>query len=241
MRKYDIAERNGHTVDAKYNWIISENMDLMVGGKYREIDYDGEYGLNEAQSVSANLEWNYQFALNRMVYIFYSFQSEERSQTNITDAGLRSSDDSPGGPVYPLQNQWSEDISETNHNLGAGLALSFDKISMDLNYSYLLSDSEFSYDYASPAAFLNLFPTGEVGNGFPDQKFRHHFLEGNLRWQARDNLTLRLLYRFEKENLDDFHYHGLTEPLVGDQIYLVTVPENYSNHVIGLILETSFW
>ena len=241
MRKYDIAERNGHTVDAKYNWIISENMDLMVGGKYREIDYDGEYGLNEAQSVSANLEWNYQFALNRMVYIFYSFQSEERSQTNITDAGLRSSDDSPGGPVYPLQNQWSEDISETNHNLGAGLALSFDKISMDLNYSYLLSDSEFSYDYASPAAFLNLFPTGEVGNGFPDQKFRHHFLEGNLRWQARDNLTLRLLYRFEKENLDDFHYQGLTEPLVGDQIYLVTVPENYSNHVIGLILETSFW
>ena len=241
MRKYDIAERNGHTIDAKYNWIVSEDMDLMIGGKYRDIDYDGEYGLNAAQSVSANLEWNYQFALNRMLYIFYSFQSEERLQTNITDAGLRSSDDSPGGPVYPLGNQWSEDISESNHNLGAGLTFSFDKISMDLNYTYLLSDSEFSYEYASPAAFLNAFTTGEVGNGFPDQKFRHHFLEGNLRWQARDNLTLRLLYRFEREDLDDFHYQGLTEPLVGDQIYLVTVPEDYSNHVIGLIFETSFW
>lgn len=241
MRKYDIAERNSHTIDAKYNWIVSEDMDLLIGGKYREIDYDGQYGLNDALSVSANLEWNYQLALNRMVYIFYSFQSEERSQTNIADAGLRSSDDSPGGPVYPLENRWSEEISESNHNLGAGLALSFDSFSVDLNYTYLVSDSEFSYAYASPAAFQNAFPAGEAGNGFPDQKFRHHFLEGNLRWQARDNLILRLLYRFERENLDDFHYQGLTEPLVGDQLYLVTIPENYSTHVIGLIIETSFW
>ena len=242
MRKYDIAGRSGHTLEIKYNWIVSENMDLMVGGKYLDIDYKGDYGLNAARSLAANLEWNYQIALNRTVYAFYSFQSEERSQTNITDAGLRSSDDDPGGPVYPLGNRWSEDTRETNHNLGAGLSLGFDEITLDLNYSYLLADSEFAYTYASTAAFRNLFPPGEAGSGFPDQKFRHHLLEGNLRWQARDNLGVRVLYRFEREDLDDFHYQGLSGPLVGgDQIYLVTIPEDYSNHVVGLILETSFW
>ena len=79
-----------------------------------------------------------------------------------------------------------------------------------------------------------------MGNGFPNQTFRHHLFEGNVRWFIREGLNLRLLYRYEKENLDDFHYAGLSEPVVGADIFLAAVPEDYDAHVFGILLETSF-
>ena len=142
--------------------------------------------------------------------------------------------------MYPLENAWAEQIDEANHILGGGFNVTFDNITFDLSYSYLHADSEFEYEFASSSAFLNLFTEDEAGEGFPDQLFKHQRLQANLRWFIREGTNLRLLYRYEKEKIRDFHYEGLTEPIVGANIFLAAVPENYSAHVLGLMLETNF-
>ena len=240
LRKYDLAEKDTHSISLKFNAIIRDNMDIMVTGSYVDEDYDADFGLNYTESVTANIEWNYQFALNGSLYAYYSFQSDERRLTNINDAGPRAADPDPGGPVYPLDNLWSEKISEKNHSIGSGLNISLGEITINLDYSYLHSDGKFNYSFASPAAILGSPALQEVADGFPDQTFTYHLFEGNAKWQVRENINLNFLYRYERENLDDFHYNGLTEPVVGNDIYLLTIPENYKTHIFMFTVETSF-
>ena len=240
LRKYDLADRDAQTIDARVNVIIGDSMDLILSGRYQDEDFDADFGLKNTKTVAANVEWNYQFALNGSLYAYYSYQAHERNIANINDIGPFAADPDPGGAVYPLENVWSEQVDEVNHVLGAGVNVVFDRLTVDFSYTFLYANSKFQYNFSSPAAYLSLFSLAEVGNGFPDQTFRHHLFEGNLRWRFRDNMSLRLLYRYEREDLDDFHYAGLTEPVIGADIFLNAVPENYEAHVIGLLLETNF-
>ena len=54
-------------------------------------------------------------------------------------------------------------------------------------------------------------------------------------------MTLRFMYRYEEEDLNDFHYTGLTLPVIDNNIFLVAVPENYKTHVFAVTIEASFW
>ena len=240
MRKYDIASKDEHKVNAKFNFILNDKMDLMLSGSYVNSNYNADYGLKGSDTMTANVEWNYQFALNGSLYAFYSYQMDDRTLANIKDAGASSSNPDPGGPVYPLNRAWSEDITEKNHSIGTGLNLTHGKFTLDLNYTFLYADSRFRYSFASPAAFLNRFTLAEVGNGLPDQTFRYHLLEGNVRWSIREGTNLRFMYRFEKEDLNDFHYSGLTQPVINNNIFLLAVPENYHAHVFMVTIEKSF-
>ena len=237
MRKYDIASRNTHTLNAKANLIIGDQMDLMFSGSYVDEDYDADYGLNYSESLTANVEWNYQFALNASIYAFYSYQADERKLTNIKNGSLTSSNPDPGSPVYPLDRMWSETITEKNHSIGTGLNYTHGAVTFDANYSYLYSNSDFRYNFASPAALLNQFSLAEVGNGFPDQNYKYHLLEGNLRWLIREDISLGFLYRYEKEALNDFHYTGLTQPVINNNIFLLAVPENFQSHIFMITIE----
>ena len=113
-------------------------------------------------------------------------------------------------------------------------------MTLDIQYVYSRADSVVDYDFASAGAFYNVFPLAEVGTGFPEQEFEHQLLQIGLDWQLRDDLDLRLTYRFEKEDLDDFHYRGLTDPVVGNAIYLAAFPEDFSAHAVGVFLQKSF-
>jgi MtrB/PioB family decaheme-associated outer membrane protein len=240
LRKYDLADRDRHKLDVKVNVTLHERMDFIISGSYENEDYKAQHGLRESETATANLEGNYQLAANISAYAFYSWQSHMRDVANINDAGSFAADPSPGGPIYPLDNAWNEQIDEKNHSIGGGLNGTTDEVSFDLSYNYLYTASEINYSYATPAAFRNLFSIQEAGNDFPDQTFRYHLLQADLRWYFRENMNLHLLYRYEREDNRDFHYAGLTAPVVGTDIYLATVPEDYQAHVIGIMLEANF-
>ena len=103
-----------------------------------------------------------------------------------------------------------------------------------------MSDSKFNYDFASTGAFSGVVDPAEVGSNFPAQTFTHHLFDASLHWFLTDDLGIRLFYRFEREDLDDFHYDGLTDPVVNDVVYLVAVPENFDVNIFGVLLEKSF-
>lgn len=240
MRKYDVAGKQTHTFNAKATVIIGDKMDLMLSGSYADDDYDADYGLNESQSVTANVEWNYQFALNGSLYAYYSYQDDDRRLTNIRSRGLISANADPGGPVYPLDRKWSDAISDTNHAVGTGLNVTRGDFTFDLNYSFIYARSRFAYDFASSAALSSPALLAEAGSGFPDQTYRNHMLEGKLSWLIREGTDLNFMYRYEKEALNDFHYRGLTQPVIDNNIFLLAVPENYHAHAFMITIENSF-
>ena len=158
----------------------------------------------------------------------------------INDAGPSGTDPTPGGVVYPLDSAWSEHISEDNQSFGGGFTRSFDRFTLDVQYTYSEADSEFTYEFATPDAYFNLFPASELGAGYPEQSFDYQVLQASVNWYISDDLGLRVFYRYEMEDLDDFHYDGLTEPVVGNDIYLAATPQDFSVNVVGLFLEKSF-
>ena len=239
LRKLDLASRDRHLVDVKLQWVLSDASDLSVGGRWEQDNLVADYGLRDTETASLNAEWSLHLATNSTVYLYYSNQIHERNVANINDSFPVGSDPDPGGVVFPLANAWSERIQESNTSIGGGYSHSFERLSLELDYSYGDAESRFDYSFNSPAAFGNLFSEFEAGTRFPDQSFRHHLFQASLRRRIKDRLRLRFLYRFEKEQLGDYHYQGLSDPLVRSDIFLVAVPEDFSVSVFGVMVEAS--
>lgn len=239
LKKYDIAPNSAHKIDGKVNFILNEVMDLAFSGQYESKDYGAEYGLREASGWRLSSEWTYQIDTASNLYIYASFDGHDRLMANIKSASA-SNDGSAGGVTYPLTNAWSEQAHETTTALGAGYSRRFEGWTFDANYSYSKSRSRLNYDYTTGAAYGNNFTESEVGDGLPDQLFEHQLLTSSARVMLSDHLQLRILYRFEKEDIEDFHYDNLTSPVVGNDIYLLAFPRDYSAHVIGAFVGFRF-
>ena len=240
MRKYDLSSRDTSLVKARFLLAPTDASSIVLSGRYGSDDYDADYGLLDAETLNLNAEWSYQAGLNSTLVAWYSYQAHERSMANINDAGPAGTDADAGGVVYPLDRAWSESADETNHSAGGGYTRVFTRWSLDVQYSFTRSESRYDYEAASPAAYFNAFPPDEVGTGFPQQSFELHILELSGNWQIRDDVGMRVYYRYEKEDLDDFHYRGLVDPVAANTIYLAAVPENFSNSAVGVFVEKTF-
>jgi hypothetical protein len=238
LRKYDIADRTENTLKTQTNFILSEKVDFQLGGNFRSYDYDADYGLKSARNYNLNAELTYQVSLATNFNIFYSFQGHKRDVANINRQG-DDPDNSAGGPSYPLDSAWTEEADDKNHVLGAGFRHQINSVTIDLNYTFTYGDSSLNYSYATPAAFFNELTPAQAGNGFPENTFRHHLVQTSVLWKYSENIGVRGYYRFEHEEIEDFHYAGLTQ-VVDNNIYLATIPESYSAHVFGIFFQYSY-
>ena len=237
FRKYDIADRTEQALKTQTNFILAEGIDLQLGGNFRLYDYDADYGLKSARNFNFNAELTYQVSLATNFNVFYSFQGHDREASSINPDESNSADDSPGSSTFPLEAAWSEEAEDRNHVLGAGLRHQISSVTIDVNYTFTYGDSAFGYTYASGRAH-GLTPE-EAGNAFPDNTFRHHLLQTSVLWKYTENVGVRGYYRFEHEEIEDFHYTGLTQ-VIDNNIYLATIPESYTAHVFGIFFQYSY-
>ena len=239
LRKFDLASRNQHLFDGKINFIIDSKTDLLVSGRYRVDDFSAEFGLDTSRASNLNLEINREVSRKANLYAYYNRQSAYRRVAASNDAGNVSTDGSAGGPVYPSDFFWAETVAEDNHTVGGGFLTSIGDVEFDASYSFTYSRSRVRYSFNSPAAFLGI-ALAEAGDGFPDQIFRRHLFQSNLKWHVRPGLALRLLYRLESENIDDFHYLGLDDPVIESNVFLAAGPESFTAHVLGIFVDFRF-
>jgi MtrB/PioB family decaheme-associated outer membrane protein len=239
FRKYDVADRSEHTIKAQSNFIPSEREDFQLTGSYRRSDYDADYGLRALNTYDVNVSYTNQLSNALTLVAFYGFQLHQREASTITPLRTASSDDSAGGPNYPLSNAWSERVRDASHVLGANVNYQMEKLSLDLNYLYSTATSGFAYSYAGLGAIGSGLTPLEAGTAFPDQRFDHHILEAVLGWAYSETISLRWYYRLEHEQLDDFHYTGLTN-VIGNHVFDGSVPEVYTAHVVGFFTQYRF-
>ncbi|HKD24132.1 MAG TPA: MtrB/PioB family decaheme-associated outer membrane protein [Rhizomicrobium sp.] len=239
LRKFDVANRNEHVLHAQSNFIVTPRTDLQLSGDYKIDDYDAQYGLHSASSLDFNADINYQASTAATITGFFTWQSGNRDMSTINPLGLPGTA-AAGGPNFPFANAWSESLADRNYTAGLTAHRRWDAISLDLNYIYTHGDSAIGYAYASTGAFFGLLTPAQAGNAFPDITFASHSFEGDLRWQALPQLSYRLLYRVDFENLNDFHYTGLTAGVFGNNTYLGVVPENFTAQTVGLLMQYTF-
>lgn len=239
FRKYDVADRTEHLLRAQSNFILGGRTDLQLSGNYKATDYDAAFGLRTLESFDFNASATSQISAAITLSGYYSFQAHRREVSSINPVRTPSGDDSAGGPNYPLGNAWDETVKDRNHFLGGNIHYELNGISLDLNYTYSLANSEFAYAYASLGAISGALTAAEAGSVFPEGEFRHHVLEASILWPYTERILVRGYYRLEHETLADFHYDGLTN-VVGSHIFLGAVPEDYTANVVGIFTQFRF-
>ncbi|HSZ73846.1 MAG TPA: MtrB/PioB family outer membrane beta-barrel protein [Rhizomicrobium sp.] len=240
LRKFDVGNRTEHTLHAQTNFIVTPKIDFQITGDLKADGYEAQYGLRDTQGFDASAAFAYQLSLRTTFNAFYSFQFQNRAIANINPIGNSSPDGSAGGPQYPLADAWYEKDRDLDSTLGANLHQSFDTVTLDFNYTFTTTNSALTYAYASTGALFNSLTPEEAGVAFPNIDFRYHVLEANLRWQYSEKTAVRFYYRFDYQDIKDFHYTGLTPGVVSDNIYLGVVPENYTAQAFGAFIQYTF-
>jgi len=238
LRKYDVADRTEHKLKTQTNFILSEKIDLQLIGGYRIDHYNAQYGLRRVEIWDLNAEVNYQLSTNTTLSAFYTYQRHQRNMANIT-TGTTAAGGAAGSSTYPFANAWTEATDDKNDALGVGLHHKYEKLTLDINYTYTHANGGIGYTFASPTAYAAGLTPGQVGTGFPPTTFDDHLLETSLLWNYTPNIGIRAYYRLEYERLDDFHYTGLTN-IAANNIYLAAVPQNYTAHIFGMFFQYSY-
>lgn len=239
LRMFDVADRIEHVAHVQGNYIVSPRIDLQLTGDYKVDDYDAPYGTRAVNSFDLNADANYQISTAATVTGFFTWQTQHRSVASINPQGQPGSGQA-GGADYPLAAAWLEALADHDYAAGLTAHKAWDSVSLDFNYIFTRGDSAIDYHYASPLAFFNLLTLAQAGTSFPDITFNSHAFEADLRWQAEESLTYRLLYRINFEHLNDFHYNGLYPGVINNNVYLGNVPENFTVQVVGLLVQYTF-
>lgn len=236
LRKYDLSDRRQNQIKAQANFLLRDDMDLLASVNWINNDYNAHYGLQSARTISANLEGNYQPSPRLNAYAFYSFQKQQSRLSNINDVGF-SADPYAGGRRFPYVAAWKESVDDINHLVGLGFRYQFDPFDIDMRYSYNWAHTDVGYDAVSNLAFANPeIRSQAINNTFPAITFTRQVLETGLRWNLHKDVSMRFYHRYEHSGTQDWHYDGLS-PLIGNQLFLNAVPENYADHVFGVFIQ----
>ena len=241
LRKHDVADRNQQIANARINFLVREDMDLAISGRYLRNRYGAAYGRLGERTSALNLEWSWQPGTRASAYAHYGFQRSRNRMAQISDdpAGFGTGDPNAGGAVYPLANRWEEDSRDDAHSFGFGFRHAFSRVILESGYAWMYSPYRTRYGFASGGALVGgAAAAAGAGEGMPDIVFRQQTLESSLRITIDRNVSLRLYHRYERARFSDWHYDAL--PLVfanGAGVFLGAGAPNYSSHLFGIFIQ----
>jgi hypothetical protein len=227
FRSFEFADRNQHVVNARVDTMVRSNLDAGISAQTRNSDFPASaYGQTGQKHFSANVDLNYQPSPRQTLYGFYSYQFGRIRQASIASGNGavvigQSSDfgiitpgnaveigSAPGGPVYPLLNEWTAMSRDRNHVAGFGLKQEFGRAILSLDYTYSTGRSRISHNYNVGGA-LNAAAAELAGSRMPDVAIDVDYLDATLRFPLTERLSTRLVYRYQKESIRDWHYRNL--------------------------------
>lgn len=233
MRTLDLADFDQHAVNGRLVTRVRKDLDAGLSAQLRDKDYPhSPYGQKHQFQRSLNLDVNYQPSPRQSVYAFASAQMGRSRQASIAQANanvLLGQDSAfgtitpanaveiasaPGGPLYPLNNRWHVKSTDRNQVYGIGLHQEIGVATLAVDYSYSTGRSRVAYDYNVGGA-LNAANAALAGDRMPDLALDTHFLDASLRIPLTARLSARLIGRWQKENIRDWHYRGVNDNPVG--------------------------
>ena len=123
----------------------------------------------------------------------------------------------------------------TTTSPGLGIHYEMGKVLSDVAYTYINGRTKIGYGYNPAALGLNATQVALAGDGWSDLVFIQNIVEANATVPIRKRLSLRLIYRYEDDQLRDWHYDGISvNPMPANNgAYLDFGPQDYKVHLFG--------
>jgi MtrB/PioB family decaheme-associated outer membrane protein len=234
LRKFDLSDRRQDKLTLKSNFLLGPTMDLIVTTNLARTDYDALYGLQNQDTRSYNVEWNYQPSPAVNAFAFFSRENASSKMGSINDVGA-SGNAAAGGATYPFARSWWEATAGATRYMGAGFRANFTRMTLESSYTYSSSEDGTSLVAASAEALANP-EFGALQSTLPDMDYNLHVLETSLNLYPTNRFGVRLFHRYERSVTNDWHYQDL-QPLITRHLFLNAQPQNYATHLIGVFVQ----
>lgn len=221
LRKYHLADRNRTKLGASVDYLPADNLSMVFSADYIEDDYENSLvGLTSAREPSYTLDLSYQPTLNITTNAFYTRQDIESEQYGWS------------GSAVPVRD-WKAEFDDIVHTFGIGTTVTQIRnkwdVGADLTWSLVSGESTLT-DFAAPG----------LADQFPDLDTRFASLNVWALYRYRHNLAIKLGYRFEDYDADNWAYDGVTETSVNKIQLLGESTQDYSNSVIAASMVYQF-
>lgn len=265
FRKYDQADRDQQVLNARFNYLAREDLDLGATVQFKNVKYpDSFYGLEKDNQDSLTFDLNYQPSAAEQLYGYYSFQRGKKSMNMNSGAALvpvvntctaanlalygysACSDNVNGvGGSRPASDAWTSDTVDRNDVLGLGFQKDLGRARLGLDYTYSHSTTDITYGYGSTAfngnAANQLAIAAVAGSALPSMTFVQHTLTANVLIPVDKRLAVRLFDRYEVGKVKDWHYDGVIKNVMAaydsGTLLLDSGPQDYHINVVGVILQ----
>ena len=240
MRKYDLSDRRQDKVRAILVQPVGNatTLSATLYGNYN--DYAATIGRRGTWTTGGTVQWDYQPGPKTTLNAYAGYDYTHLRIANVADnEDSVTSDPTLGGPTYPLANRWTEDDREDSYNAGITFKQDFGRSVLDVAYTFVYTQGETGYDYASLGAVAYTqqpFPDA-VGSAFPNNYYRVHALDAGITTILSKRCSARLFGRYEIGRFSDFHYLGFQDSLVYDhRVYTDQGPaRRYEGGLVGLM------
>ena len=263
FRTLDLADRNQSIGNIRVDTMIRSNLDAGISVQTKNTTYpDASYGRTKSDLTSGNIDLNYQPSPQRSVYGFYSYQQGHIKQASIappgnnitigqvTSLGTITPDNAaelgsaPGGPYYPLIDTWTAQSTDCNHVFGLGLRQEMGRLTLNVDYSRTIARTRINYTY-TPGGAISVANAVFAGSRLPDMATDVDYLDATLRFRLTPRLSCRFIYRYQREDIRDWHYQNLdsTPVVIASPAALPTAvildggPHNYNVNRFGVIFQ----
>jgi MtrB/PioB family decaheme-associated outer membrane protein len=223
-RKYHLANRERDEVKGAVTVTPFDTLSVTLSGIYALDDYDdSDLGLTESELISATMGVSYSPLESLTTHAFYTFDQITNDQNGRewrTDA------------FDPTLN-WSTDSEDRSHTVGIGATWAVIPNQLDITADLVLSWARTEYDM-DPGSAL-----GSVGD-FEDLKSDFRSLRIVADYKALENISLRVGYRYEFLDSEDFALDGVDPDSTSNTVTFGNDGPDYTAHVVGVSTTITF-
>jgi hypothetical protein len=246
--RYDMANYTENKIDLMATWTPRDDMTVTANARddlksyqttYPSIDVDDPslmYGRTTYETISAGLQWEWQFAQRSGVSAYAAWDG---SRLGLADARSNNT-------LYT--NWWLADGQRDWYG-GFNYFHNFDRMRFDLGWNYLYSRGLDSFNYLTPNVLLptpinpatgaayaaGVFAPGSVD--YPNMVYRVNTITVGVTAPITPRISLRLSDTYEVGRISDWHYVGLNNGLVINQhLYTDAGPQSYRENLVMLLL-----
>ncbi len=144
---------------------------------------------------------------------------------------------SPTSPLFTTSRTWTTAQRDHNNVGGLGFRYELGPVLAEVTYSRSNGRTSVTYEYDPTVLGLNATQAALAGSGFPDLVFKQDTADATAVVPIAKRLSLRLLYRYERADLRDWHYDGIDVNAMpaNNAAYLDVGAASYKVHFFGVL------
>ncbi|MDX1300717.1 MtrB/PioB family decaheme-associated outer membrane protein [Photobacterium sp.] len=218
LRRYNLADRDLLEARLSADWQVTDSVSSLFKTRFAEEHYnDTEVGLTDHNRFSVDWDWNWQVSELSSLYTGFGYQRLRYKQTGANSSGNPS---------------WQGKLDDRTYSLmfggdAKGLWLQ----PLDIGLDYVLS-----YGANQQSIELNI----NTGNGYPDNYYRNHTVNGWATYQLSTEAKIRFDVIYEHVDDRDYYWSNSQPDSLPTVLTLGNLSQNYSTWYAGVSYNHSF-